>query len=51
MIKPVPHVEAMTPYALAELNAPVGKRLVSLSQNESLIFPHRTSCAAMARWS
>ncbi len=39
MIRPNPHVVAMSPYALAELNAPAGKRLISLSQNESLRRP------------
>ena len=39
MIRPTPHVAAISPYALAELNAPAGKRLISLSQNESLRWP------------
>ena len=39
MLRPAPHVAAMSPYALAELNAPAGKRLISLSQNESLRQP------------
>ena len=39
MSRPTPHVVAMSPYALAELNAPAGKRLISLSQNESLRRP------------
>ena len=39
MIRSTPHVAAMSPYALAELNAPAGKRLISLSQNESLRLP------------
>ncbi len=39
MIRPTPHVAAMSPYALAELNAPAGKRVISLSQNESLRRP------------
>ncbi|MFV2052411.1 pyridoxal phosphate-dependent aminotransferase [Aliiroseovarius sp. YM-037] len=39
MIKPVRHIAAMSPYALANLNAPKGKRLISLSQNESLLPP------------
>ncbi|XXK35133.1 pyridoxal phosphate-dependent aminotransferase [Rhodobacteraceae bacterium nBUS_22] len=39
MIRPTPHVVAMSPYSLAELNAPAGKRLISLSQNESLRQP------------
>ena len=36
MIKSARHIAEMSPYALADLNAPAGKRLVSLSQNESL---------------
>jgi len=39
LIRPVEHVAAMTPYALADLSAPEGRRLVSLSQNESLRGP------------
>ena len=50
MTKPVPHISAMSPYALAELNAPAGKRLISLSQNESLHppSPHAIRAAADA---
>ncbi len=36
MTQPIEHVARMAPYALAYLDAPAGKRLVSLSQNESL---------------
>lgn len=36
MIPPVPHIAKMAAYQLADLSAPKGKRLVSLSQNESL---------------
>ena len=36
MIRPVAHISDMSPYALAQLNPPEGKRFVSLSQNESL---------------
>lgn len=36
MIPSAPHVAALSPYALANLEAPPGKRLLSLSQNESL---------------
>jgi len=36
MIRSVKHISVMSPYALAHLNAPMGKRLFSLSQNESL---------------
>ena len=46
MITPVPHIAAMTPYALAELHAPSGKRLVSLSQNESMLHPSPLAIAA-----
>ncbi|MGV6805467.1 MAG: pyridoxal phosphate-dependent aminotransferase [Ruegeria sp.] len=35
MINAVPHIAAMSPYALADLNPPEGQQLVSLSQNES----------------
>ncbi|WP_281995177.1 histidinol-phosphate transaminase [Ruegeria faecimaris] len=35
MISPVAHIASMSPYALAQLNAPEVKRLISLSQNES----------------
>ncbi|WP_299614049.1 histidinol-phosphate transaminase [uncultured Tateyamaria sp.] len=46
MIAPVKHIAAMSPYALAKLEAPDGKRLVSLSQNESLRPP--SPCVAEA---
>lgn len=49
MITPVPHIAAMSPYALAELNAPAGKRLVSLSQNESLLPPSPLAITAAAK--
>ncbi len=48
MIKAVDHIATMSPYALAELKAPPGKRLVSLSQNESLRPPSRRTMAAAA---
>ena len=48
MIRPVAHVSAMSPYALAELNPPAGKRLVSLSQNESLRAPSPLAVKAAA---
>lgn len=48
MIKPVPHIAEMTPYSLAELNARKGKRLISLSQNESLLPPSPFAIAAAA---
>ena len=46
MIRAVSHIADMTPYALAELNAPAGKRLISLSQNESLRPPSPQSITA-----
>ncbi len=49
MIHPVAHIAAMSPYALAELNAPDGKRLISLSQNESLRPPSPLAIRAAAR--
>lgn len=48
MIEPLPHIAAMTPYALAELNAPAGKRPISLSQNESLLTPSPLAIKAAA---
>ena len=48
MIVARPHIAAMSPYALAELNAPAGKRLVSLSQNESLRAPSPLAIKASA---
>lgn len=48
MIVTRPHIAAMSPYALAELNAPAGKRLVSLSQNESLRAPSPLAIKAAA---
>ena len=42
MIPAVPHVAAMAAYALADLSVSKGKRLVSLSQNESLRGPSPT---------
>lgn len=39
LIEPNPHIGAMSPYALADLKAPAGKSLISLSQNESLRAP------------
>lgn len=35
MIRPRPHIAALSVYGLASLNIPPGKRLVSLAQNES----------------
>lgn len=49
MIKPTRHVAEMSPYALAELNAPMGKRLTSLSQNESLRPPSPRAIEAASK--
>lgn len=49
MISPVAHIEAMSPYALARLNAPEDKRLISLSQNESLRPPSPLAINAAAK--
>ncbi|QGX96807.1 aminotransferase class I/II-fold pyridoxal phosphate-dependent enzyme [Roseovarius faecimaris] len=49
MIPPVPHIGSMAGYALADLSAPAGKRLVSLSQNESLRPPSPAVAEALAR--
>jgi histidinol-phosphate/aromatic aminotransferase/cobyric acid decarboxylase-like protein len=38
-LPPNPHVAALAPYALADLSAPPGKRLISLAQNESALPP------------
>ncbi|MEM8729349.1 MAG: histidinol-phosphate transaminase [Pseudomonadota bacterium] len=48
MIQPVPHIAVMAPYALAQLDAPAGKRLISLSQNESLRPPSPQVAPAVA---
>lgn len=48
MIPPVPHIAAMAPYALADLSAPEGLPLVSLSQNECLRGPSPASVRAIA---
>ena len=48
MITPNRHVAEMDAYALADLTAPPGKRLVSLSQNESLRGPSPTAIEAAA---
>lgn len=49
MISPVAHIASMSPYALAQLNAPAGKRLISLSQNESLRPPSPLAIEAGAK--
>jgi len=46
MIQPQAHVAALEPYALAELRAPDGKRLISLAQNESAWPPSPRAQAA-----
>lgn len=48
MISANPHVDAMAPYALADLEAPGGKRLISLAQNESA-FPASPAALDAAR--
>lgn len=49
MTEPLPHIARMSPYALAELTAPQGKPLISLSQNESLRPPSPKAIAAAAQ--
>jgi histidinol-phosphate aminotransferase len=46
MIKSVDHVAAMASYPLADLSAPAGKRLLLLSQNESMRSPSPLALAA-----
>lgn len=46
MIKSVDHVAAMASYPLADLNAPAGKRLLLLSQNESMRSPSPLALSA-----
>lgn len=48
MIRPTQHIAAMSPYALAKLDIPEGKRLISLSQNESLRPPSPRAITAAA---
>lgn len=45
----LPHIARMSPYALAEMAAPPGKELISLSQNESLRPPSPRAIAAAQR--
>jgi histidinol-phosphate aminotransferase len=47
MIPPRPHVAAMAPYALARMEPPPGKPLISLAQNESLRPPSPAIGAAL----
>ncbi len=49
MIPVAPHIAAMSPYALAEMEVPAGKSLISLSQNESLRAPSPLAAEAAAR--
>ncbi len=49
MIRPVAHIGAMAAYALADLTAPEGKLLISLSQNESLRGPSPAVTQAIHR--
>ncbi|WP_306115812.1 MULTISPECIES: histidinol-phosphate transaminase [unclassified Roseovarius] len=49
MIAAKPHVADMAAYALADLTAPPGKRLISLCQNESLRPPSPLAVEASAR--
>lgn len=48
MIRVPPHIAQMSPYALAKMNAPVGKPLISLSQNECLRPPSQKVVKAAA---
>ncbi|MEM8776125.1 MAG: histidinol-phosphate transaminase [Pseudomonadota bacterium] len=48
-MKPQPHIANMAPYALADLSTPEGKRLISLSQNESMRGPAPSVPAAVAQ--
>lgn len=49
MICPAPHVARMSSYSLATLDVPDDKRLISLSQNESLRPPSRNAIVAAAK--
>ena len=49
MIQPRPHIQAMAPYALADLAAPDGLPLISLSQNESCRPPSPLAIKAATR--
>ena len=46
MTRPAPHIAQMAKYALADMQAPPGKPLISLSQNESLRPPSPKAIAA-----
>ena len=49
MIRAIPHISSMSPYALAQIEVPSGKPLISLSQNESLRSPSPMAIEAAAR--
>ena len=49
MIKPVPHIAAMTPYALADLQVPHEKRPISMAQNECLRPPSPVAVEAASK--
>lgn len=49
MTIPRTHIATMAPYALADLSVPEGKRLISLSQNESCRPPSPLALEAAAR--
>lgn len=48
MIRAREHITAMAPYALADLQPPPGKRLISLAQNESALPPGPAALEAAA---
>lgn len=48
MIRAREHIAAMAPYALADLQPPPGKRLISLAQNESALPPSPAALEAAA---
>ncbi|MEM9473286.1 MAG: histidinol-phosphate transaminase [Pseudomonadota bacterium] len=48
MIRARKHIAAMAPYGLADLQPPVGKRLISLAQNESALPPSPAALEAAA---
>lgn len=49
MIRALPHIAAMSPYALADMTTPDGRDPVSLSQNESLRDPSPAVIEAAAK--
>jgi len=46
MIRPVPYVGEMAPYALAEMSVAPGKRMISMAQNESIRAPSPLAVAS-----